>query len=138
MTPGLFSAVAASIPCALRDSTGLQYEIDLGTRSYDRDLEESLDRKDIIGSSFQFAAVEDDWSFDGPPLRSLIRAHLFDVGPVTFPAYRSATATCRSLAAKVEARAVAHAAAEVEKQLPAESRSILVALAHRFRAAEFV
>lgn len=96
------------------DSTGLAYEIDLGTRSYDRDLEESLDRKDVFGSSFSFATVADDWSVqdDGMALRQLRAVHLFDVGPVVFPAYRAATATCRALSRyAVEARAAASAAA---------------------------
>ena len=81
------------------DSKGLPYEIDLGTRSYDRDLEESLDRGDVFGSSFSFATIDDAWTMgqDGVCVRELIQVHLFDVGPVVFPAYLAATATVRSL-----------------------------------------
>jgi uncharacterized protein len=88
------------------DTQGLEYKITLGSRSYDRDLEESLERRDIIGSSFGFATIEDAW-MDGPDglaLRELRQVHLFDVGPVAFPAYRAATATCRSLKQFAETR----------------------------------
>ena len=93
------------------DSTGLHYSIDLGNRSYDRDLEESLDRKDVIGSSFSFATVDDDWTEGdgGVFVRELRQVHLFDVGPVVFPAYRAATATCRSYEKFAEVRSAKNA-----------------------------
>lgn len=88
------------------DSRGLPYEIDLGTRSYDRDLEESMERGDVVGSSFSFVGVEDNWFDDatGMVVRELRCVHLFDVGPCVFPAYRGAIATCRSLEIHVESR----------------------------------
>jgi hypothetical protein len=117
------------------DSRGLAYEITPGTRSYERDLEESMDRGDVTGSSFSFAPVEDEWA-DGPEgvaVRSLKCVHLFDVGPVVFPAYRSSTAACRSLAEWREARAVTHEAPPpVVYPTPAQLQ-----LLHLFNIADF-
>jgi HK97 family phage prohead protease len=95
------------------DETGLGYETTLGTRSYECDLEQSLARGDVFGSSFTFAAVEDKWEEgpDGLPLRTLMQVHLFELGPVTNPAYRSASATARSLEAFVGERSARRAAA---------------------------
>jgi HK97 family phage prohead protease len=80
------------------DERGLVYEIDPPDTSYARDLVASLSRRDISGSSFSFATVEDDWSkdADGLAVRELRQAHVFDVGPVTFPAYLEASAAYRS------------------------------------------
>ena len=84
----------------VEDELGLPYEIDPPDVSYARDLAVSLGRRDITGSSFSFATVEDDWSMgeDGIAIRELRDVHLFDVGPVTFPAYPATSAGRRSLA----------------------------------------
>jgi hypothetical protein len=81
------------------DDKGLRYEIDAPDTSYARDLMESIRRGDVTGSSFSFATVADDWSDgpDGMPIRTLKDVHVFDVGPVTFPAYADTSAACRSL-----------------------------------------
>lgn len=51
-------------------------------------------------SSFAFYTLEDDWSLtpQGFPLRTLLRAQLVDVSPVTSPAYMDTTTGLRSLA----------------------------------------
>lgn len=55
-----------------------------------RDLMTSIERGDITGQSFSFETEVDEWESveNGPDIRTLkkIRA-VFDVGPVTFPAY---------------------------------------------------
>lgn len=88
------------------DDAGLAYEIDAPDTSYARDLAVSLDRRDVSGSSFSFAVVDDEWSEreDGMLLRELRAVHLFDVGPVVFPAYRATSATVRSLDGYFERR----------------------------------
>lgn len=77
------------------DSKGLHYEVDLGEQSYARDLAMSLERGDITQSSFGFRALKDDWIEDpenpGLALRTLLEVRLFDVSPVTYPAYPEAT-----------------------------------------------
>ncbi|MET0466595.1 MAG: HK97 family phage prohead protease [Chitinophagaceae bacterium] len=81
------------------DNTGLHYEVDLPDTQLARDLRESIARGDITQSSFGFATIEDDWGFTGDdfPLRSLKEVKLFDVSPVTYPAYTDATIGTRAL-----------------------------------------
>ena len=93
------------------DSEGLPYEIDGDMRqSYVRDLAIALEREDVNQSSFGFTTPPGgtDWGFteDETPLRSVIKMRLFDVSPVTFPAYTSSTSGVgkRALEALYEAR----------------------------------
>ena len=81
------------------DSTGVWYEADLPDTSYARDLQVSLARRDITGSSFVFSTIDDDW--DGPDDqgvydRTLNAIHVFNMGPVDMPAYPATTAALRS------------------------------------------
>jgi HK97 family phage prohead protease len=82
------------------DDSGLRYEVDLPDTSAARDLQISMDRGDVDGSSFQFDIPKggDEWDFSGDlPLRTIRSANLYEVGPVTMPAYPDATAALRSL-----------------------------------------
>jgi HK97 family phage prohead protease len=59
-------------------------------------------RGDVSGSSFGFTVDPDDerWTYEPgktEPLRTIYRATLFDVSPVTFPAYPQTTVTARTL-----------------------------------------
>lgn len=81
------------------DATGLRYEIDLPDTSLGRDLATSIDRGDITGSSFSFLDQRTTYvrgEGDAPDIRELQDVDLFDVGPVTFPAYESTTTGIRS------------------------------------------
>ncbi len=69
------------------DDKGLAYDVDLPETSYASDLQESIRRKDITQSSFGFQTIRDEWSDEGDR-RTLIEVKLFDVSPVTFPAYK--------------------------------------------------
>lgn len=80
------------------DDKGLAYEIDLPDTQAARDVAASLDRGDIDGSSFSFIATREEWDeTQDPPLRTILEAELYDVGPVTFPAYGDTEAGMRSL-----------------------------------------
>jgi len=68
------------------DDKGLYYRVKLPDTSYARDLVVSLKRKDITQNSFGFRVVSDTWSTDGKK-RALNEVKLFDVSPVTYPAY---------------------------------------------------
>lgn len=90
------------------DSTGLEYEIDADERqSYVRDLLVALERGDVTQSSFGFRVAPDgeDWVQDEDefPLRRIRRMSLFDVSPVTYPAYLSTEATVSRRALDVAA-----------------------------------
>lgn len=76
------------------DTLGLLYQVDLPDTSFARDLAVSMERGDVTQSSFGFRVMPngDDWSFtEGEtPLRTLNELSLFDVSPVTYPAYLDA------------------------------------------------
>lgn len=75
-----------------QDASGLYYRITPPDTSYARDLMVSMERGDVNQSSFSFSTIEDGWSLtpENFPLRSLVQVQLYDVGPVTFPAYLGA------------------------------------------------
>jgi len=79
------------------DENGLRYEIDPPSWA-ERHLE-SIERGDVRGSSFTFIAqlAEYDWESDRDyVIRTVKRADLFEVAPVTNPAYPQSTAGVRS------------------------------------------
>lgn len=84
------------------DNRGLKYSIDPPDTQCARDLMESLKRGDVTGSSFSFDYSEtterDVRGPDGSTTIYLeVRAvKLYDVSPVTYPAYESTTAQARS------------------------------------------
>ena len=82
------------------DSQGLAFEVDLPDTQTARDLAVSIERGDISGNSFGFQTLEDRWERgDGGEIRTLVRVRLFDVSPVTFPAYPATDVALRSLEA---------------------------------------
>lgn len=92
------------------DETGLRYDIpEMPDTSYARDLAVSMARGDVTQSSFAFRVVKDTWTedHDGMPLRTLQEIALFDVSPVTYPAYRDTESgvSKRSLEALAEFKA---------------------------------
>lgn len=80
------------------DERGLSYEVDLPDTQAGRDLRVSMDRGDVDGSSFSFRVTRDTWEMgDDLPLRTIQEVELYEVGPVTMPAYDDATVALRSL-----------------------------------------
>lgn len=80
------------------DDNGLRMEIDLPDTSAGRDIRVSVKRGDVRGASFKFRTITDSWETrDGMAHRTLIKAKLYDVGPVTFPAYPDTQVAMRSL-----------------------------------------
>jgi len=86
------------------DDDGLAWEATLPEAEWAKGLRESIKRGDISESSFAFQTLEDKWSrekgdegdVDGH-LRTVVRAELIDVAPVTYAAYPQASAAARSL-----------------------------------------
>lgn len=88
------------------DDTGLFYEFEAPDTRAGNDLLESIRRGDIDQSSFSFSvddegqAWEEKQDGDGPVMmtRTIKRvSRLYDVSPVTYPAYPDATVAIRSL-----------------------------------------
>lgn len=83
------------------DDTGLYMEDQLPDTQYARDLEVSVERRDITQQSFGFIVKKDSWE-ENRETKEVIRTiieidELFDVSPVTFPAYPDTTIAKRSL-----------------------------------------
>lgn len=76
------------------DERGLKYELDVPDTTYARDLVVSMERGDVTQSSFSFQVEEDKWEIkDGIDLRTIVKVkRLYDVSPVSLPAYPSASA----------------------------------------------
>ena len=85
------------------DKTGLLYVARLNPDDPEAmSVGAKIKRRDVTGSSFSFTVENDDdetWTRDDPaklPLRTIKRARVYDVGPVTFPAYEETTVSARS------------------------------------------
>lgn len=102
------------------DDKGLLYEIDPPDTQFARDLMVSIERGDITQNSFSFSVLPDgqEWREDGNGtlIRTLTHVKLYDISPVTFPAYPSTDVSLRS--AEAEALA-AHGRRIIEAQRPA-------------------
>jgi len=79
------------------DETGLRYEIDIADTQAGRDVATSISRGDITGSSFAFVPRKVTWQEDeSRVIRTIDDLDLYDVGPVTYPAYEATSAAMRS------------------------------------------
>jgi len=83
------------------DSKGLRYDIKPPETQWARDVTASIKRGDVDQSSFGFRVIqsEDDYDKDTRILKEVM---LFDVSPVTYPAYATTTAEVRSAFAKTK------------------------------------
>ena len=117
------------------DEIGLWYEFEAPDTQVGRDLVTSLKRGDVDQSSFSFTVGKDGQRWeeakdgDGPVIftRTITSiSRLYDVSPVTYPAYPDATVALRSLE---EFRK-----AEPETPEPTENHFI----AHRLRALDLI
>lgn len=80
------------------DDRGLKIEVDPPDTQWARDLMVSIDRGDVDKMSFGFRTITDKWEMvGGQEIRTLIEVKLFDVSPVTFPAYPDTQVALRSL-----------------------------------------
>ena len=83
------------------DKVGLAIEVDPPDTQAGRDLVVLMERGDIDQMSFGFRTVRDEWSHpednNQPSERVLMEVELFDVSPVTFPAYPDTDVAVRSL-----------------------------------------
>lgn len=116
--------VAGTLELA-EDNSGLHMRITPPDAEWARGVVASIKRGDITGASFGFRTLDDKWDFDQAEqlVRTLIRAKLFDVGPVTFPAYPDTEVGARALgldpyggAALAEALRALHAGSALTEQ----------------------
>lgn len=113
------------------DERGLRFEIDTPDTTTGRDTAEEIRRGDLSGCSFAFSVDKDGqkWIRDGELLVREVRRvkELFDVGPVTYPAYTGTT---------VDARSAEAALAAVEEERAAGVRVRIAQAKARARAVE--
>lgn len=71
------------------DAKGLAVDISPPDTQNARDVMELIRRGDVSQMSFAFRTLEENWDYTerGSPLRTLSKVQLFDVSPVTYPAY---------------------------------------------------
>ena len=80
------------------DDKGLKYSFKPGSQSYARDLVEAIERGDVSQSSFGFTIKDQEWEHrDGRDIRTITKLNtLFDLSPVTMPAYTDTAVALRS------------------------------------------
>src|SRR5262249_8198546 len=71
-----------------------------------RDTAESIRRGDMQGQSFSFTVAIDQWDWSGDvAVRTIIEVdELYDIGPVTFPAYEETSVALRAFRAARDER----------------------------------
>ena len=82
------------------DARGLRYEIDIPDTTVGQDVAKSVARGDLAGSSFAFRINgKEGQRFEkgkDHDVRHITDVDLFDVGPVTYPAYEGTSTALRS------------------------------------------
>jgi hypothetical protein len=89
------------------DERGLFMEVDPPDTQQARDIMALIERGDVTGQSFSFRVEGDEWEYgegNDQDLRTLTKVRLYDVGPVTFPAYEGTSVNMRSYEAMKEKR----------------------------------
>ncbi len=82
------------------DENGLHYRYNTPDRTFAKDLSDAIDCGDVSQSSFSFIALEEVWvkgkngDLDTRQIKKV--GKLFDVSPVTYPAYEDTTVAKRS------------------------------------------
>lgn len=120
----------ARYPQTLRmtvDEVGLRYEFPVPDTTYGRDLANTIEAGIVRGSSFSFVVAQggESWEkVDGRNVRMINKiSELYDVGPVTYPAYPDSTTGVakRSFDAFLARQ---HDKAETRETLRAATRSL--------------
>ena len=82
----------------VEDEIGLRVRITPPETSWAKDIQTSIKRGDITQMSIGFIVEEDKWSTrDGMDVREIRKVQLFDVSPVTFPAYTATDVGVRAM-----------------------------------------
>lgn len=82
------------------DAYGLRFEMTTPENSWGTDAIVAIQRGDVVGMSFLFEAVRDAWvppNADGVAQRTVLESVLYEISPVTFPAYPTTQVTVRTV-----------------------------------------
>jgi HK97 family phage prohead protease len=95
----LARTTAGTLDLYLDDKGNLAYRYTTPDRTYAKDLEDMIRTGDVNQSSFAFVIAESEWVYDENEeleLRRITRiGKLYDVSPVTYPAYADTTVAKR-------------------------------------------
>jgi len=116
------------------DNIGLKYEIDPPDTQAGRDTVAEIQRGDLTGSSFSFSILEESWRKETNDsgtinIRTLNDVQVYDVGPVTFPAYSGTTTGVRCYRS-----ASKHEAEEIHETIERMSRKVEIVTASMVEA----
>ncbi len=111
----------------VEDEVGLRVRITPPDTTWAKDLQASIRRGDITQMSIGFIVEEDKWSTEnGMDTREIHKVQLFDVSPVTFPAYTATDVGVRAMEEyngyKAEQRNKAEAAEKTAKKANGQAR----------------
>jgi len=100
----------------LEDERGLYVKIKPPKAQWAKDLLASIKRGDVDAMSFGFAVILDKWyAAEGADVRELIKVKLYDVSPVTFPAYPATECDVRSVYATRQNQLIQEAAKNAQE-----------------------
>jgi HK97 family phage prohead protease len=78
------------------DEVGLRMEIDVPDTTVGNDLLKSIERGDISQASFAFQTIDaGQETINGEDVRTIKKAKLYDVSPVTYPFYEATDISLR-------------------------------------------
>lgn len=105
----VLSTTKSDPPLVLReDEKGVFFSSPIPPTSYGNDLKVNLQRKNVRGASMAFKVNPngDKWETqkDGTTLRTIIDARLYEIGPVTNPAYVQTHVELKKIKEEVELR----------------------------------
>ena len=123
------------------DDFGAHYEADPPDTQWARDSMASIKRSDIYQNSFSFCVAEpveqnQVWGLepDGTTTRTVLRAHVYEMGPQTTPAYPTTSVALRSLDEARKAGMVVGIAPAVSPDVLAEQARLAERIAAGFDA----
>ncbi len=108
------------------DATGLAVKIYPPDTQAGRDALVSIERGDVSQMSFGFEVVDQQWTVleDKTELRTILRAKVYEVSPVTFPAYTGTDISARSTREIYEARPKSESPLFPEHESQARAREL--------------
>lgn len=117
------------------DLIGLNVEITPPDTTWGRDALVSVESGLVSHFSFGFETIRDAWDYTDPqaPIRTLLEVRLWEVSPVTFPAYPQTSAAVRQKVAELRQRNGLGVDVQTRGFLSAQAR---VAVITRLRIAE--
>lgn len=104
------------------DKHGLKYRVQPPDTSAGRDIVELIRRGDIAESSFAFVAKDDEWkTVDGQEIRTVLKAKVYDVSPVTFAAYEQTDVSVAQRSMAAHKAGEGRSMADLEREVDIES-----------------